>query len=134
MTPQEQANATQDATCPGCGQRMRITPNHAEQWRRYPSIVCSTRCEQRRRRKRKRMMVGRNVCRTCNMMFKPKRSDARFCSVACKQSAYRRRQMALRSPPMRFAARPLSGEGVSCSSLRLRQHATQRRNARMVPK
>ena len=30
-------------------------------------------------------------CATCGENFEPKRTDARFCSVACKQKAYRRR-------------------------------------------
>jgi hypothetical protein len=30
-------------------------------------------------------------CGMCNETFEPKRADARFCSVACKQRAYRRR-------------------------------------------
>jgi len=30
-------------------------------------------------------------CQACDKSFEPKRIDARFCSLACKQRAYRRR-------------------------------------------
>ena len=33
--------------------------------------------------------VERRRCKTCHSMFTPKRSDARHCSTACKQKAYR---------------------------------------------
>jgi len=42
-------------------------------------------------------------CACCKRKFTPKRTDARYCSAACRQRAYRRRQRARRrglsSPP-----------------------------------
>lgn len=85
VTPQEEARTTQAATCPGCGQRMRVDPTAKHR----RAIVCSTRCQQRERRKRR--YVRKKFCPECNLMFTPKRADARFCSVACKQRGYRQR-------------------------------------------
>ena len=34
------------------------------------------------------------VCMTCGRSFPPTRADARFCSAACRQQAYRQRQQA----------------------------------------
>jgi hypothetical protein len=83
VTAQELAKATIDATCVGCGQRMRLNIH----WRK---ATCSNRCEQRERRKRYRAQV-RNLCTICFKTFQPKRGDAKFCSSACRQRAYRRR-------------------------------------------
>ena len=86
ITEQELANATLDATCPGCGQRMKLN----EHWRK---ATCSNRCEQReRRKKRYRAQKARNICTICLETFQPKRGDAKFCSNACRQRAYRSRQ------------------------------------------
>jgi hypothetical protein len=35
--------------------------------------------------------MSRRKCQACHDWFTPKRDDARFCSPACKQRAYRRR-------------------------------------------
>lgn len=35
---------------------------------------------------------NRKPCLTCKSLFVPLRSDAKFCSPGCKQSAYRKRQ------------------------------------------
>jgi hypothetical protein len=58
-------------------------------------IACSRECrlavyvalETARRRRR----VKPQPCVLCGASFKPRRSDARYCSAACKQKAYRRR-------------------------------------------
>ncbi|OKO83156.1 hypothetical protein AC629_22920 [Bradyrhizobium sp. NAS80.1] len=83
MTPQEAAMATVDATCKGCGQRMRLNEAFGRK-----IIACSDRCAQRERRQRHRQR-SRAVC-ICGIRFVPKRRDAKFCSAACKQKAYRR--------------------------------------------
>jgi hypothetical protein len=86
VTAAELANATEDATCKGCGQRMKLN----QYWRKS---ACSNRCEQRERRAR-RLAHRRRYCATCKMAFTPKRADARFCSNACRQRAYRTRPKA----------------------------------------
>jgi hypothetical protein len=83
VEPREQALTTRNATCPGCGQRMSVDPNA----RHRRAIVCSRRCQQRERRKRR--YIRDKACPTCKTMFKPKRADAKFCSAACKQRAWR---------------------------------------------
>jgi hypothetical protein len=92
VTATELANATEDATCKGCGQRMKLNPY----WRKS---TCSNRCEQRERRARRRAH-RRQYCATCKMAFTGKRADARFCSNACRQEHYRMRQR----PELRAAA------------------------------
>lgn len=83
VTPKEQARATKNSSCLGCGQRMAVDP-------RFAVRVCSNRCEQRERRARKRS-GRRATCANCGSIFPPKRRDVRFCSNACRQAAYRRR-------------------------------------------
>jgi hypothetical protein len=59
------------------------------------NFVCGTECRQavhnanyRRRHPRSRV---EQQCLGCGRAFTPKRNDAKFCSVACKQRAYRER-------------------------------------------
>ena len=80
-TVKEQTNATVAITCKGCGLPMLVP-----EWMRSER-TCSTRCAQRelrfRRRHKKRM------CGTCGLRFETTRIDAKFCSGACRQMAYR---------------------------------------------
>lgn len=48
----------------------------------------------------KRRAQRRQVCADCGGIFTPNRSQARFCSVGCKQRSYRRRRSALGGPEM----------------------------------
>jgi hypothetical protein len=52
---------------------------------------CYNRCYRRRLRAARAAQRPAHVC-ACGKSFKPKRSDAFFCSAACKQKAYRRRR------------------------------------------
>jgi hypothetical protein len=78
-----------EAVCGGCGRRM-VTVAKLRLSQRWP-VACSDRCAQRIRREHTHT---RSITRTCpcGKTFKPKRSDALFCSAACKQKAYRRRR------------------------------------------
>ena len=79
-----------ETTCGGCGQRI-MTLAKLRKGQRWPVRACSERCAQRMRRRpnaRRRWPVERK-CR-CGALFLPKRSDAMYCSAACKQRAYRR--------------------------------------------
>jgi hypothetical protein len=62
VTIKEQANATEDSTCKGCGQRMKLNPFLRRR------VVCSNRCEQRERRARCRGNKTR-PCEVCGSKF-----------------------------------------------------------------
>ena len=78
VLPGEVEETTQDATCPGY-------------WRCF-RVVCSNRCRQREVRKLK-WEKKQKVCVGCGKLFRRKRADAKFCSSACRQNAYRRLRM-----------------------------------------
>ena len=78
--------------CRGCGEPMM----HPVGYRLFRWQVCSNRCYQRARRKLKRMLKN---CEVCKQGFKPARNDARFCSNACRQWAYRIRCNPRIAPP-----------------------------------
>jgi predicted nucleic acid-binding Zn ribbon protein len=59
---------------------------------RYREEVCSDRCAQRWRRKRRAQKRPAAHCAMCGTSFVPTRRDAQFCSNACRQWAYRQRQ------------------------------------------
>ena len=92
VTGPELENATDDAACAGCGQRLRLSAH-------WPKPVCSNRCEQRDRRKRRRARRPATRCSICEAFFVPKRNDAKFCSNACRQRAYRQSASAAKQVP-----------------------------------
>ncbi len=62
--------------------------------RRVPLyVVCGKDCrsELSRSRSRSKHSLIERVCLTCNKQFIPTRSNARFCSNACRQRSYRSR-------------------------------------------
>lgn len=73
-------------TCRTCG---RLFYACATRW-------CSDRCENaertERRREAREQARSRHWCRECGERFTPPRADARYCSPACRQKAYRKRQ------------------------------------------
>lgn len=81
-TTAESAQATRQATCKGCNAPMLTPPS-------WQKDICSSRCEQRAHRARRR--TPSRPCAVCKIEFVPKRSDAKFCSGACRQWAYRLR-------------------------------------------
>jgi hypothetical protein len=85
-TVAEQAAATRKCPCRGCAQPM-LSPTSLK----AHQLVCSNRCAQRVRRGQRRACRTMIHCSACGSAFRPKRSDARFCSAACKQKAYRLR-------------------------------------------
>jgi hypothetical protein len=60
-----------------------------EEWTRAVS-TCSDHCAKQARNARRRKSKP-TTCAGCGETFVPKRSDAKFCSAACKQRAYRQR-------------------------------------------
>lgn len=83
LKPDETVAATIESICPGCDLALRSAPTVRFQ-------ACSDRCRQRALRARRRTLAH-SWCAACGQGFKPKRSDARYCSAACKQRAYRAR-------------------------------------------
>ena len=82
VTPAEEADATVERVCEGCGLTMRS---------RFRGRTCSARCAMRASRARRRRFRPMNRCIVCGASFKPKRSESVYCSSACKQRAYRRK-------------------------------------------
>ena len=70
--------------CAGCGEPMMILGLSG-----WHDAVCSNRCHQRHRRKLNRPRLR---CAACKKYFTATRTDARFCSNACRQWTYRRRE------------------------------------------
>ena len=64
---------------------------HAEQWtvERIAAALNVSRRAVTRDLEVPKPPFERRRCKTCHSMFTPKRSDARHCSTACKQKAYR---------------------------------------------
>ena len=76
-----------ERTCAGCGEPIMISGGyHRSGWH---DVVCSNRCHQRHRRKLHR---PRRKCGTCEKRFTAVRTDARYCSNACRQWTYRKRK------------------------------------------
>jgi ribosomal protein L24E len=97
-SPDDLAAARRKAACKGCGQHMLVPHRVVRMNMRtgaYDAIAastCSTRCEQRYRRRLRRQAKSSLACTVCNTAFRPARTDAKFCSNACRQWAYRRRR------------------------------------------
>jgi hypothetical protein len=74
--------------CAGCDRPVRDL-----HYRRI--VTCSDRCAARvvclEARARRAENRGTLVCPVCNETFEPTRTDAKFCSGACRQRAYRHR-------------------------------------------
>jgi hypothetical protein len=80
ITVKESINLTANAIiCEGCGRRMRGPTD----WQGY----CSPRCAARVRRRKRRFK--QSVCVGCGASFRAARTDAKFCSCACRQRGYR---------------------------------------------
>lgn len=80
--------------CHGCGRDVTdVHLPHWVRWRQRP--VCSRRCVTRYQlaeRKAARPRPASPVCAGCGETFTPPRADGRYCSPACRQRAYRKRQ------------------------------------------
>src|SRR5262245_46376784 len=90
--------------CGGCGR-----PVHNITFQPPPSCCfCCQRCapaaRAARARERRRLARCDRSCERCGETFEPKRADAKFCSSACRQAAYRHRV----TDSMRLSTRPLN--------------------------
>jgi hypothetical protein len=75
--------------CAGCGRQVvfGMSPN---QYRKR--VYCSDECRRTWRRNPKNREPYTNTCEVCGREFEAKRSDAKTCSPACRQKAYRQRR------------------------------------------
>ncbi len=82
---------TAPSSCEACGR-----PVVSRERRNRLYIYCSERCARRlynRHRSEKRARARRSTCcSACGEQMSPSRSDARYCSNACRQRAYRERK------------------------------------------
>jgi hypothetical protein len=76
--------------CVGCG---RLVHSTTPSWQ--SASLCSEDCGHKARAVRDKAARakrrGTRDCQSCRKTFTPTRTDSRFCSVACKQRAYRQR-------------------------------------------
>lgn len=75
--------------CDYCGRRI-FSHDRLMPWRAH---YCSIECKEDaaiKRRKEKRAEGRKGIkCLNCGKIFTPARNDAKYCSPACKQEAYR---------------------------------------------
>ena len=72
--------------CETCGKVFYTICNY----RRYCHLSdCRSIAEQKRNEERKQKHYSEHICSVCSTPFVSKRYDARFCSNACRQKAYR---------------------------------------------
>lgn len=77
--------------CEGCGRLVHQVPR-AGRWRTFCCDECRGQVQTIEARKRRTDVRGvKRPCALCGERFDPARNDARFCSPACRQKAYRRR-------------------------------------------
>ena len=72
--------------CKGCG-RVFYTQIETKKYCLYS--LCGNRGYQKELKWRRAQERKDRTCQTCGNTFTPKRSDAKFCSNACRQKAYR---------------------------------------------
>jgi hypothetical protein len=85
-------NAYEPQRCKGCNDPAgrRASNYWNARWWGY-CWKCARDGENARQRERRAKARANRKCETCGGAFTPKRADGRFCSGACRQSAYRER-------------------------------------------
>ena len=76
--------------CESCGRPVHYRPSY-----RRRHVLCSSRCAWLAASKRRSATTGaarHKACAVCGTVFDPPRADARYCSPACRQRAYRQRK------------------------------------------
>ena len=84
--------AVTPVACAGCGRPVATT--HPQLFR--AGVVCQPGCIARARDRRRRAARADRSCASCGALFSPGRSDARYCSPACRQRAYLLRRRSTR--------------------------------------
>jgi hypothetical protein len=77
--------------CQGCGRPVHYRYEFISRRLTFCCERCRQRAQQGAMRDARRAARAGRTCDQCGKVFEPTRTDARFCSVACKQKAYRDR-------------------------------------------
>jgi hypothetical protein len=88
---------TVSGPCDACGQTVTAVEGMGQYCRRL-HLFCGDRCRSRyysRLRSKRAARAREKVCEVCGEEFTATRRDAKTCSPACKQKAYRRRRAEL---------------------------------------
>jgi endogenous inhibitor of DNA gyrase (YacG/DUF329 family) len=78
-------------SCDGCGRPVHNEINGVDRKYTFCSESCQKVAKSKIARDSRSQARAHRDCESCGKLFEPSRDDARFCSVACKQRAYRRR-------------------------------------------
>ena len=81
--------------CQVCGEEFNHSNNHNR-------LYCSKRCKRKAQQKletKQKAEARIKSCEWCRVTFTPERSDAKFCSLKCKQIAYRERKSTQATKP-----------------------------------
>ena len=78
--------AVRKIICKGCGREF-YTQIETKKYCLYS--LCGNRGYQKELKQRRQQARKDMVCPVCEKAFTPKRSDAKYCSNACRQKAYR---------------------------------------------
>ena len=95
ITDEELKRVSHDVTCKGCGRRLSLLRRRISRRaslngdQRQMRAECSDACFRRVLHKRHRLKD--HICTVCREEFTSARNDAKFCSSACRQWAYRLR-------------------------------------------
>ena len=87
--------------CQGCGRPVHERHSPRYGFHRNRHVICCENCyrgaELKCARESRTLARGTLECEDCGKSFEADRNDAKFCSSACKQKAYRKRQRTSRS-------------------------------------
>jgi len=90
-----------ERACANCQRAIYVTVRRLSNRRVFCDRACSDAFWAARARKGRAIERGTRSCPECLKTFTPKRTDSRYCSVACKQNAYRKRSFAPKSLALR---------------------------------
>jgi hypothetical protein len=77
--------------CEGCGRPVYNEKNFRVRFLTFCCERCQRRAQANHAREQRRLARSAHACEMCGETFEPTRTDSKFCCVACKQKAYRRR-------------------------------------------
>lgn len=112
-----------DKRCPYCDNLERCVPWMASSAVESLAKSQGERASISRNKTRKNNAIA--VCQHCGVTFKPKRSDSKYHSAACKQAAYRQRSKSPRKGGLLRSYRTGGGRQVTEAKWHLRNAQTQ---------